>query len=136
MEHPSESWEAKLSRRMATLKVRAEDLDESFAHSGGPGGQNVNKTSTAVILRHRPSGLQVRCEKTRSQSQNRLWARELLLDKLELQRRQAAAAQRAAIEQQRRRERKRPRGLQQRILENKARQSAKKRLRGRIAEDF
>jgi protein subunit release factor B len=131
----TELVQAQWLRRMAELKVRPEDLEETFVHSSGPGGQNVNKTSTAVVLRHRPTGLQVRCEKERSQSQNRLRARELLLDKIEQQRRQAMDAQRAESERRRRQERKRPRGVQRRILENKARQAVKKRLRRGVRED-
>ena len=68
---------------MAEHGVLESDLEESFMRSGGHGGQNVNKTSTAVVLVHRPTGFRVRCEMERSQAQNRSRAWELLLDKLE-----------------------------------------------------
>lgn len=126
--------EAKLSERMAALRVREEDLEELFTRSSGPGGQNVNKTSSAVVVVHRPTGLQVRCEQERSQSQNRVLARELLLDKIEQRRRSLAEANRAAKEKLRRQTRKRSRAAKNRILRDKAHQSAKKQLR-RFRED-
>ena len=120
---------------MTALGIRDEDLDEVFTHSGGPGGQNVNKSSTAVVLRHRPTGVQVRCEEERSQGRNRTRARELLLDKLEEQRRRAAAEHRARLELARRRKRPRPRSVKEGILRTKARQSVKKGLRRRPVVD-
>ena len=59
------------------------DIEESFVRSGGHGGQNVNKTATCVMLVHRPTGLQVKCQTTRHQGLNRFIARRLLLDKIE-----------------------------------------------------
>ena len=73
----------KIDNRMLQLGIRADDLDEKFARSGGPGGQNVNKVSTAVTLRHRPSGISVTVQDSRSQAQNRKLARERLLDAIE-----------------------------------------------------
>src|SRR5262245_8054840 len=121
--------DSKLAERLARAGVREEDLMETFARSGGPGGQNVNTTSSAVILVHRPSGIQVRCEQERSQAQNRVLARELLLEKIETKRRAAAAAARAQIEKIRRQRRKRPRAVQERVLEAKARRADRKRSR-------
>src|SRR5438552_10299820 len=89
--------EDQLARRMAALGVREEDIEETFVRSGGHGGQNVNKTATCVMLVHRPTGLQVKCQTTRHQGQNRLLARRLLLDKLEVRRKERMAAERARI---------------------------------------
>ena len=75
--------ESQLTQRMAALGVREADLEETFVRSGGHGGQNVNKTSTCVMLLHRPTGLQVKCQATRQQGLNRFIARRLLLDKIE-----------------------------------------------------
>jgi protein subunit release factor B len=75
--------ETQLTQRMAALGVREADIDETFVRSGGHGGQNVNKTSTCVMLLHRPTGLQVKCQATRQQGLNRFIARRLLLDKIE-----------------------------------------------------
>src|SRR5258708_34261303 len=75
--------ETQLAQRMAALGVREADIEESFVRSGGHGGQNVNKTSTCVMLLHRPTGLQVKCQETRQQGLNRFIARRLFLDKIE-----------------------------------------------------
>ena len=75
-----------LQELMRRLGVREEELEERFIRSGGPGGQNVNKVSTCVVLRHRPSGLEVRCQQERSQALNRYLARRILLRRLEAQR--------------------------------------------------
>lgn len=118
-----------LARRMATLGIREEDLDESFVRSGGHGGQNVNKTSTCVLLVHRPTGLAVKCQTTRNQAQNRFLARQLLLDKIEAQRTRLTAQARDAREKARRQKRPRSRAAKERILAAKAHQSARKASR-------
>lgn len=123
--------EAQLARRMAALGVGEADLAESFVRSGGHGGQNVNKVSTCVVLLHRPSGIQVKCQTTRHQGMNRYLARQMLLDKLAGQRQRAAAEEQARMEKLRRQKRKRPHGVQQRVLAEKARHSAKKSQRRR-----
>jgi protein subunit release factor B len=127
--------EAQLARRMAALGVREADLDESFVTSGGPGGQNVNKVATCVLLVHRPTGVQVKCQVSRQQGQNRLLAREMLIEKLEAARRARIQAQQAEREKLRRQKRGRSRAAKQRILANKARNSAKKASRRWSGED-
>lgn len=71
-----------LAARMAELGVREEDLEEQFIRSSGKGGQHVNKSSTCVFLRHRPTGLEVKCMRERSQSVNRFLARRELIEKI------------------------------------------------------
>jgi len=71
---------AALAARMAELGILESDLEESFTHSRGNGGQNVNKVSTCVVLLHRPTGLAVRCESERTQGLNRYRARQRLAD--------------------------------------------------------
>lgn len=98
---------AELRRQMEELGVREEDLEERFVRSAGKGGQHVNKSSTCVQLRHRPSGIEVQCSAGRSQSLNRFFARRLLLERLAAsQGLQTVAATRA-----------------QRLRDNKARRS-------------
>jgi protein subunit release factor B len=121
--------ESQLAQRMTALGVSEVDIEESFVRSGGHGGQNVNKTSTCVMLLHRPTGLQVKCQETRQQGLNRFIARRLLLDKIEEKQTGKVAAQRAEREKIRRQKRKRSRRARDRMLADKARQSAKKNLR-------
>src|SRR3954454_20355000 len=105
-----------IKERMRSAGIEERDLEEIFARSGGPGGQNVNKVSTAVTLRHRPTGVSVTVQDSRSQSMNRRIARERLLDAIEGRQRAAKHAQIAAREKERRRRSQRPRALKKRIL--------------------
>src|SRR5499426_2360090 len=75
--------EKSLLERMQALGVREEDIEEQFVRSSGAGGQKVNKTSTCVVLHHRPTGVRVKCQRERSQALNRFLARRILLDKIE-----------------------------------------------------
>jgi len=117
--------------RLARLGLDPADFEEKFARSSGPGGQHVNKVSTAVTLRHRPTGVAVTVQDTRSQAMNRQLAWGRLLDTIERTRNEEKAARRSAVEKERRQKAKRPWGLQQRILDGKKRRSQVKKLRAR-----
>ena len=127
--------EAQLAQRMAALGVREADIEESFVRSGGHGGQNVNKTSTCVMLLHRPTGLQVKCQETRQQGLNRFIARRLLLDKIEARKTGFVAAQRAEVEKIRRQKRKRSRRAKARMLADKSHHADKKASRRAVAPE-
>ena len=107
------------------------ELEEIFERSSGPGGQNVNKVSTKVLLRHLPTGIAVSVQDTRSQAQNRALARERLLQALNERQKQAQQAAKHAREKERRQKRKPPARVKARILENKKRRGAVKRERSR-----
>jgi protein subunit release factor B len=121
-----------LTKRMQRLGVREADLEETFARSAGPGGQNVNKVSTAVTLRHRPSAISVTVQDSRSQAQNRKLARERLLDAVDQAKEKARMAKIAEREKARRQKSPRPASLKQKILEAKRRRGEIKRRRGKI----
>ena len=89
-----------VAERMARLGIRDVDLEETFSRSSGPGGQNVNKVATAVTLRHRPSGISVTVQDSRSQAMNRKLARQRLLDAIEDRQRAMRRAQVAAREKE------------------------------------
>lgn len=127
--------EDQLTQRMAALGVREADIAETFVRSGGHGGQNVNKTSTCVMLLHRPTGLQVKCQATRQQGLNRFLARRLLLDKIEALRKGYVAAERARTEKIRRQKRRRSRRAKQRMLADKSHHAAKKEARRPVASE-
>src|SRR6058998_1928529 len=121
-----------VEQRMARLNIRDTDLEESFARSSGPGGQNVNKVATAVTLRHRPSGISVTVQDSRSQAVNRKLAQERLLDAIENAREKRRAAEIAEREKARRRKSPRPAALKRKILEGKRKRGELKKLRGKI----
>jgi len=121
--------EAALAARLLGLGVRPEDLVEKFIRAGGPGGQNVNKTSTAVYLKHRPTGIEVKMQRERSQALNRFLARRTLADKLEARLRGDRSAEAARVARLRRQKRKRSRRAKEKVLAAKARLAEKKAWR-------
>ena len=124
-----------LEARLARLGVRPEDLDESFVHSGGKGGQNVNKVATCVVLVHRPTGIAVKCQRERTQAANRLVARRMLADKIEEVRLGAASKRQQEAERIRRQKRRRSRRAKRKMLRDKHAQSDKKASRGPVGHD-
>ena len=124
-----------LEERLARLGVRPEDLEESFVHSGGKGGQNVNKVATCVVLVHRPTGIAVKCQRERTQGANRLIARQLLADKIEERKLGAASKRQQEAEKVRRQKRRRSRRAKARMLADKRAHSEKKAGRGSVGHD-
>jgi protein subunit release factor B len=127
--------EKKLGQLMSRLGVRQEDLIEKFIRSQGPGGQNVNKVSTCVYLRHIPTGIEVKCQQERTQSANRFLARRMLLKKIESRVLGELSEEKKRIEKIRRQKRRRSRRAKLKILQAKRKHSEKKSLRAKVNEN-
>jgi protein subunit release factor B len=120
---------------MRKLEISETDLREIFARSSGPGGQNVNKVSTAVTLRHLPTGISVTVQDSRSQAVNRRLARERLLEAVKSFREKERMAEIARREKERRRKSPRPPALKRKILESKRKRGELKKQRTKIESD-
>ncbi len=127
--------EASLRARFVSLGVTGDEVEEVFIRGAGAGGQKINKTSSTVRLRHLPTGVEVRCQRERSQSVNRLLAWTELVNKLEWRREESANATQAARERVRRQKRQKSRAQKARMVAAKKHRSKIKSTRGRSFED-
>ena len=121
--------------RLAALGWDVSEVEEAFVRGSGPGGQKVNKTSSTVTLRHLPTGIEVRCQRERSQAANRAWAWEELRRRLEELARSEAGAQVSAAEAERRRHRQKSRGQKRLMVEAKRRRARRKAGRGAVSDE-
>jgi peptide chain release factor len=122
--------------RLHALGVPASDVEEKFIRGSGPGGQKINKTSSTVWLRHRPTGIEVRCQAERSQSANRELAWRELCGRLEARVRAATDAARQGREKERRQTRQKSRGQKVRMIQAKKHRAGHKATRGRVSDDW
>ena len=128
--------EKKLKAKLDSLGIYEKDIVESFVRSQGRGGQNVNKTSTCVYLKHIPTGVEVKCQKARTQGLNRYYARVLLFEKIDHLKKGKESEEEQRIAKIRRQKRKRSMRAKEKMLAVKRIQSAKKSERSsRISFD-
>lgn len=114
---------------MGRLLIEEGDLVEKFILGSGKGGQKVNKTSSCVYLKHVPSGIEVKCQKTRSRDLNRIYARRELCERIEEKIYQEKSRKQMEREKIRRQKRRRSRRSKEKMLADKKNLSSKKQLR-------
>ena len=132
----SEKKQQGLAGQMERLGILDQDLEESFVRSGGPGGQNVNKVATCVVLRHGPTSLSVKCQKERTQAMNRYWARRMLVEKMEVQILGRESEEAKRIAKIRRQKRRRSRRAKDKMLDAKQRHGVLKKLRAQPKDEW
>ncbi len=125
----------KLKKKMDELGIYEKDISEKFIRSHGKGGQKVNKTSSCVYLKHKPSGIEVKCQRERSRALNRFFARRILVNKIETLVLGKLSEERKRIEKIRRQKRKRSKRAKEKMLNDKSKQSQKKKERSYRDED-
>jgi len=125
-----------IQSRLRALGVPVSDVEERFVRGGGPGGQKINKTSSTVWLRHRPTGIEVRCQAERSQAANRELAWTELCDRLDARVRAAADAARQERERALRRVRQKSRGQKVVMIQAKKHRARQKARRGRVGDEW
>ncbi len=118
-----------LKDKMAKLGIQEKDFREKFIRSSGKGGQKVNKTSSCVYLKHKPTGIEVKCQRERSQSLNRFLALRILVNKIEALVLGKESDKQKRIEKIRRQKRKRSKRAKEKMLQNKREKAEKKKLR-------
>lgn len=126
-------WD-EIRRKMEELGIREEDLVEKFVLGSGRGGQNLQKTSSCVYLKHLPTGIEVKCQRERSRDMNRYFARRDLCEKIETQILKVQTEKQQQIEKRRRQKRKRSKRAQQKVLQSKKHRGEIKTLRSKSVE--
>ena len=121
--------QAALKEKMQRLGIREQDLQEKFVRSRGRGGQNVNKTSTCVYLKHIPTGIEVKCQQERYQGLNRFLARKILANKIETLILGKLSEERKRIAKIRKQKRRRSKRAKEKMLRFKRERAEKKKMR-------
>ncbi len=125
-----------LLKRMAAIGMKESDFEESFVRGTGAGGQKINKTSSAVWIKHVPTGLEVKCQESRQQSLNRFLARRMLVEKLEGQVFAKASQKQQEVEKLKRQKRKRSKRAKAKMLDDKKAASQTKAMRKKPSFDY
>lgn len=119
----------KLKERMAQLGIDESDIKEKFVQGSGPGGQKINKTASCVFISYAPAGIDVKCQRTRSQTLNRYYARWELCERIAERLENEKSKRQQADEKTRRQKRRRSRRQRAKMLDDKHRVADKKSMR-------
>ena len=128
----SSAKRADLAKRLEQLGIRDKDLTEKFILGSGSGGQKVNKTASCVYLKHKPSGINVKCQRTRSRELNRYHARREICERMAERIEGEKSRRQQEAERIRRQKRRRSRRAKDKMLEGKRQQAEKKATRIRV----
>lgn len=130
-----DKWE-KLAEWMSSLQINEAELIEKFILGSGKGGQKLHKTASTVYLKHLPSGLEIKCQYSRSREDNRYFARERLCEKLHSMLREEKTKTQQHIEKMKRQKKRRTRRSKQKMLDDKSYRGQLKKLRTKPESDI
>lgn len=119
----------KLKQWMASLNIQEPDITEKFIIGRGKGGQKLQKTASTVYIKHTPSQIEIKCQDSRSREDNRYFARVRLCEKVDTRVKGELSEKQQAIDKLRRQKKRRSRRLQKKILDQKTKHGALKKLR-------
>lgn len=126
---PGKDREQKLRQRMDELGISEDDIAEKFIQGSGPGGQKINKTASCVFISYAPRGIDVKCQRTRSLTLNRYYARVELCERIAEITEGERSRRQQESEKIRRQKRRRSRRQRARMLDDKRKHSEKKSMR-------
>ena len=119
--------------KAVNLEISSSNVIEQFIRGTGKGGQKVNKTSSTVYLCHKPTGTEVRCQKFREQSKNRVAAYKTLIDKIELQKKGIKSKIAKKIFKLKKQKQKRSKRAQEKVLKAKSARAELKQTRKNLS---
>ena len=128
-QHVNSNKQEALARRMEKLEIKESDLEEQFIKGSGSGGQKINKTNSCVQLTHKPTGIVIKCQKSRSQNLNRYYARLELVERIAEKINGEKSKRKRAAAKIRKQKQKRSKRAKEKMLTDKRLNKSKKDLR-------